>query len=405
MSYQDRLRELRITSPSGQSFTLQFDDLSRTGGKKAPVTEFPNQNQGSVQDLGNITPTFPIPCYISGADYDLEADRFYKAIHETGPCDVSHPRWGDFRALIILNTQSEAFVEGAPREVFDLTAIRVSEESFIYTSSTIDYQTSVTASTDTTASAIADSVPEEITDTRTLAGLKDSVTDTLDAITGAFDNITDLADDVRESIGQTVRDITNTIDDLVTAPADLMTSLLRLYRLPGQTLVDIQEKQNAYNLIYTTLIDGYKDQTEKYGVQFGLIAAGNIAGINAANAEASAYGDIPTRDTAGDIVENIDDLNARIKASLEELGSDDYNLSLTMGNTVTGAITGLIDQSLNLPAERIEILDREVTPIQFVYEKYGDLEQLDLFISYNALQGCEILLLPRGKSVRWYNVS
>lgn len=410
MSYQDRLRELKYTSPSGQTFTLQFDGLSRTGGKKAPVTEFPNQNQGSVQDLGNITPTFPITAYISGADYDLEADRFYDAVHETGPGNLSHPRWGDLKVLMILNSQTEGFVEGARRAVFELTAIRVTEESFNYPTSSIDYQTSVSANTDTTATAITDSVPEEITDTRTLAGLKDSVLTTLDAITTGFDNIAGLADDVRQSIEQEIRDITNAIDTLVTAPADLMTAMLRLYRLPGQEIINIQEKLNAYETIYTNLVDGFVDATLKYGVQFGLVSVGNIAAMNAANAEASTYGDIPTRDNAGEIVSSVDSLDGNIKASIEEMEAAgsfavDYNLSLTMGITVTNAVTGLIDQSLNLPAERIEILDRETTPIQFVYEKYGDLEQLETFIEFNSIQGDAILIMPRGMAIRWYNVS
>jgi len=410
MSYQDRLRELRYTSPSGQSFTLQFDGLSRTGGKKAPVTEFPNQNQGSVQDLGNVTPTFPITGYFSGADYDLEADRFYDAVHETGPGNLSHPRWGDLKVLMILNSQTEGFVEGARRAVFELTAIRVTEESFNYPTSNIDYKTSVSANTDTTATAITQSVPEEITETRTLAGLKDSILGSLGVITTAFNNIADLADDIRQGIEQTIRDITNTIDILVTAPADLMAAMLRLYRLPGQELIDIQEKLKAYEIIYTSLITGYVDQTTKYGEQFGLISVANISGVNIANSEASTYGSIPTRDNAGQIVESVNLLNGNIKQSIEELEAAgsfavDYNLSLTMGITVTNAITGLIDQSLNLPAERVEILDRETTPIQFVYEKYGDLEQLELFIEFNNLQGDSILIIPRGKSVRWYNVS
>jgi hypothetical protein len=396
------------TAPSGQSFTLNFSGLSRTGGKKAPVTEFPGQNQGSVQDLGNTTPTFPASCWISGADYDIEADRFYKACHETGPGDLSHPRWGDLKVLPILNSQTEEFVEGARRAVFDLTFIKVDEQSFDYPSSAIDYQTSVTASTENTAIAIGESVPEEITDTRTLAGLKESVTETLDSIVGAFDNITDLSDDIRTDIDQTVRDITNNIDTLVTAPADLMTALLKLYRLPGDEIVDVQEKLDAYETIYTNLIDGFIEQTQQYGLQFGFVSVANIAAMNAANAEASTYGFTGTRDAAGRNVSSVFSFNGNILKSIEDLEtagsfSSDYNLQLTMGIGVTEAIAGLIDQSLNLPAERTETLDREVTPIQFVYEKYGDLEQLDFFIEYNALQGCEILLLPRGKTVRWFN--
>lgn len=410
MSYQARLREMIYTAPSGQSFTLQFSDLSRTGGKKAPVTEFPGQNQGSVQDLGNVTPTFPVSCWISGADYDLDADRFYDAIHETGPGDLSHPRWGDLKVLPILESQTEAFVEGARRATFQMTFIRVSEQSFIYPQSAIDYQTSVTANTDLTAVAIAESVPIEVTDTRTLAGLTEGVTATLAVITNAFDNITGLTDDIRTEIDQTVRDIENNIDELVTAPADLMTAMLKLYRLPGSVIVDVQEKLDSYETIYTTLIDGYVTATLQYGAQFGIITAANISAMNATNAEASTYGDIPTRDAAGNVVSSVDSLNGNILESIEDLEAagdfaSDYNLQLQMGIGVTDAITGLIDQSLNLPAERIVILDREVTPIQLVYELYGDLEQLEFFIEYNALQGCEILLLPRGKSVRWFNVS
>lgn len=410
MSYKDRLRVMTYESPSGQSFTLDFSDLSRTGGKKAPVTEFPGQNQGSVQDLGNLTPTFPVSCWISGADYDLEADRFYNAVHETGPGNLSHPRWGDLKVLPILNSQAESFVDGARRATFDITFIRVDEKSFNYPASAIDYQSSVTANTDLTVVAIAESVPESITDTRTLAGLKESITATLSTVTTAFDNITGIADDVRTSIDQTVRDITNNIDALVTAPADLMTAMLKLYRLPGAILVDVQEKLDSYELIYNTLIDGFVSQTEQYGFQFGLVAVGNIAGLNAANAEAANYGFIATRDNAGQIVSSVYAYNGSILFSIEDLETagdfaSDYNLQLQMGIGVTDSISGLIDQSLNLPAERIEILDRELTPIQFVYEKYGDIENLELFIEYNALQGCEILLLPRGKSVRWYNVS
>ena len=410
MSYQDRLRELKYTSPSGQTFTLQFDDLSRTGGKKSPVTEFPNQNQGSVQDLGNVTPTFPISCYISGADYDLEADRFYNAVHETGPGDLSHPRWGDLKVLMILNSQSESFVNGARRAIFDLTAIRVSEESFSYPTSSLDYQSSVTANTNQTVTAITESVPTEMTETRTLAGLKDSVTTTISTVVNAFDNITGITDDVRQNIDQTVRDITNTIDSLVTAPADLMTAMLKLYRLPGSIIVDVQEKMNSYDLIYTSLVDGFVTSTFQYGSLFGLVSAANLAGLNAANAEASSYGDLATRDTAGNVIGSVDSLNGSILTSIEDLESagnfaSDYNLQLKMGIGVTGAITGLIDQSLNLPAERVEILERELTPIQFVYEKYGNLDSFDLFMAYNNLQGSEILLLPREKSVRWYNVS
>ncbi len=69
---------------------------------------------------------------------------------------------------------------------------------------------------------------------------------------------------------------------------------------------------------------------------------------------------------------------------------------------ISSALNGLIDQALNLPTERVIILDREMTPLDLVWELYGDIERLEEFIEYNNLCGDEILWLTRGREVRWY---
>ena len=92
MAYKDRIKEMIYTSSEGNQFTLKYSELSRTGGRKAPITEFPGQDQGAVQDLGATTPTFPINCFIDGENYDQTADAFWLALHESGPGVLSHPR-------------------------------------------------------------------------------------------------------------------------------------------------------------------------------------------------------------------------------------------------------------------------------------------------------------------------
>lgn len=405
--YTDRLREFKYIAPSSKTYILQFDSLSRTGGKKAPVSEFPGQNQGAVQDLGNLTPTFPVECYITGADYDTLADSFWEALHETGPGKLFHPRWGNLNVLPIPETQSEDFVDGAGRAVFTITFIRANAEQFEFPTVAVDFASKVDADVNDAASSIIDGVPEEITDVATQAGTKASMLDTLDKITDGFDTITDLTDDVRADINQAVANITNQIDELVESPADLMTAILQLYRLPATVDINIDQKVDGYEIIYTNIIDGFSDTTTKYGEDFGLIAVANINSIAIASAEAITAGDIPTRDGAGEIINALNDLYSNIKDSIQDLedaGSfqTGYEMLQATERALSTAINGLIDQALNLPAERKQTLDRSIDPISLYYELFGDLEGFDDWITFNSLADDEILLIPRGREVRWF---
>ena len=76
MPYLDRLREAGYRSPSGVEFIFQFQDLERTGSKKAPIHEFPQQDLPEVQDLGQAAVHFGIKAVFTGEDYDLTADDF-----------------------------------------------------------------------------------------------------------------------------------------------------------------------------------------------------------------------------------------------------------------------------------------------------------------------------------------
>jgi hypothetical protein len=47
-------------------------------------------------------------------------------------------------------------------------------------------------------------------------------------------------------------------------------------------------------------------------------------------------------------------------------------------------------------------LEKDTTPIEFVYSLTNDIERLDELMSYNNLQGKNILVIPKGTSVRYY---
>lgn len=408
MSYLDRLRELRYISPSGAEFTLEFDELTETGGKKAPASEFPGQNQGAVQDLGEIIGTFPITCYISGADYDIPADAFWKSLAETGPGQLIHPRWGNHYVLPTQKQRTEQFVDGTGRAVFTITFLRVNETQFTYPTAVTDFPSVVTAQVEATAEAIDAAVPEELTDLNTIAGTKTAVLSAMDTVTTAFNDLTDLSDNTRKEISQAINDIVTDIDDLVTAPADLMESVLDLFRLPASEEIDISVKLNGYVAIYTGLANEFVTTAQQYGEDFGKIGAAIMEALGISAAEATTAGKITTNTDAGNVINNLNSTLAGIKGTIEGIESAggftaDYEMQLQSDLTTSAAINGLIDEALNLPTEQTLTLDREVTAIQIVYELYGNLDNLDLFMEYNNLQGDAILIIPRGTLIRWYN--
>ena len=407
MSYQDRLQQLVYTSPSGKEFTLRFTDTERNRGKKAPVNEFPNQDQGGVQDLGQTTPRYPINCYIDGADYDLTADRFWSALNESGPGQLQHPRYGVIPVLPVTIRQVEQFIDGAGRATFEIDFVQADEISLEYPRTAALASASVSAAVDEAGASISESVENvEIEEPGRLEALKDNVLGGLDATKKAFARVTGFTDDVRQEINSTVQNVTGEVDALIQAPADLAESLLKLYRTPADVVSDIGAKIDGYSATLDTLISSAVSTTERYGELFGLIGAANVNAATAAAAQASATGTSPTRAAAIDSALKLKDIADRQATAIEALGVEDYESYRATRRALTLALDALIQTSLSLPAERVHITDGEVTPIELAYELYGvdsDVERLtDRLISYNDLIGADIILIPAGTEIRWY---
>ena len=409
MAYADRLRKLRYTSPSGQEFTLFFDDVSRSGGKKAPVSEFPGQDQGAVQDLGETTPAFNISCYIAGMDYDREADRLWDALAEDGPGILDHPRWGRVSVLPSSRDQSESFVDRAGRAVFNIEFVRAEVRSFEYPNISAAVDDQIAADVGAAVTEIEDSFAGvEITETRSITGISGKITGAITTVSNTFNQMTGVNDQIRSDLNSLTNEITNNVDTLVQAPQQLMESMLQLYRTPAAVAIDVKEKIQAYEKIFTGLADGFVEATELYGEAFGLIATANMAGIALAAAESTTGGNIPNRTQAGDIVDLLSALDAKISDTIEEIeAAGDFSAGYVIPGMVSAAVSkalgNLIDRSLALPTERKVILDGYKTPIELVWEFYGDVSNdlLDEFIEYNDLQGNDILLIPMGAEVRY----
>jgi prophage DNA circulation protein len=408
MSYLDRIRPLRFISPSGKEFELEFEEVSRVEGKKAPVTEFPGQDQGAIQDLGEVTQVFPISCFISGPDHDLEAERFIAALAETGPGLLLHPVWGDFPVLPSSRRISQGMVQGMGRTNFQIEFIRAEENAFTYPKVEAAPALEISGGVELTAADIGESLRDVTLENAAQENtLKIQVENILKAVQTSFAVVTAISDTLQEAVSQAIDDIFLNIDGLLKDPQKLMESLLRLYRLPAQEGININLKVTGYKLLWDNLSTGFVETTKQYTDVFFRINSAQASALQLAAAESTVSGGIETRAEAIRISEQLLSLDNSINEGIEQIEQISRQLSepsirLQSQQTLELAISNVIDRSLSLPLEQTYSIEYEISPLVFLFENYRDIDRLEDFISYNQLSGDEILLLPKGREVRFY---
>ena len=404
MSYLDRLRTARYTSPSGSKFTFHFNDLKRAGSKKAGVHELPQQDEADVQDLGNTAIRFAIDAYFTGADYDQTADSFWDALSERGPAKLLHPRWGDLQVLPLTFVQNEAFVDGMRRASFGIEFIRVSDIQ--YPTTIVHAEAAIADSLDTAEESTgaaygAQFDPESAADS---AAAKGSLLDSLDDFSEGISGIIAEVESVSEEINRRVRDFENAMDQLILTPMLLAQSLVQLYRTPGRAAVRITRKIDGYGTMLQNLVSYVAPETKSQAATRTLQAAAILAGM----AESTLTGDLASRSEA---VSACEALWAALAAAIELIESVEgsvpgyaapADIMAWIRDILARAAAMLLEKSFSLKAERRISLEGDRTPLDLVYELYGDIEHLDEFIDQNRLQGDEIFLIPRGREVAYY---
>ena len=84
MVYTDRLKTPIYLSPSGRSFTFDWEETEESFDHKASVFRFPKVDGAHVASLGTGESRFPLEMFIAGADYDIEADEVMDILKEQG---------------------------------------------------------------------------------------------------------------------------------------------------------------------------------------------------------------------------------------------------------------------------------------------------------------------------------
>jgi prophage DNA circulation protein len=391
MSYLDEIRQAIYTSPKGQEFSLKFSEsLSRTGGKKAPITEIPQASVPVIQDLGQLAVRYPFRCFIDGQEYTRTADALWDALNQPGESRLQHPRWGDLVVTPISISQTESFTESMGRAEFTIEFI-AGDQSQVFPTSLLSPEDSITANQVQLFEGFQSDLEDVTTPVENVAEVKQGFLANVREINRQFRDTISGIDEVSASLNSQVSAIERNIDELVQTPALLISAVVTLIDTPSRIVTRIQSKIDGYKAIYTTLANSALNAGEFYAnlLGFSLLGAVNSACL------ASSIGTIDTRNSAS--------LSIDALASLDFYGVDSSVDSLQLtADSVAQGIKGLYAQTLVLSAETVKTLPSYVSPLEFVYLEDGNIDRIEEFILYNALQGDELFLMPPGKVVRWY---
>lgn len=446
MSWEDRITEAVYTSPSGESFTGIFEDVSKKMSKKTTPFDFPDVDGTFVQDLGKKGRRYPMRWIFSGENYDKDADKFDDAIEEKGPGVLQHPLYGTFDVVPFGEiTRNDNLVSAANQAVYDITFYEtikiifpVSELAaanamgFGFTeftesaASLFDQALSVISANEITA-FIASAKAGLRKIKKTMAKIASATA----SIERTFNDLADLADE--------------TITTLVGGPLLIAFQLLALIRLPSQTISSIQAKLDAYQNLLNSMIEGPSNQFEQgldsqadnaFAIANLITSSAVLASIESTisdGAEAEAAGStisvaaIPPSEiftTRTQTIEAIESLDASLTQYIGWSDTNRERLVLTALPTRKAGTTDLIDTgeayqkllevfsisqgrltqiAFTALQERSVILDRDRTFIDFAAEFYGQLdEQYDFIIRSNNLTGSEIIELKKGRGMVYY---
>jgi len=399
MSHFDRLSELLYTSPSGKEFRPLWDDLERSGGKKAAVHELVGLNVASVQDLGNSAKKYPLSLYFTGENYDLTADGFFKALEEKGRSVLSHPRWGKLDVLPLTWSQSEDLVSGVGAAKFTVEFIAAPDLSL---SAVTDTAAAMQSAADTAAESIP--APENYTNAADKARGKSSALKGVKKITTGIKALTSAADTARQDMENAARAITNGIDDLMESPVALVQAMTSLARTPARIQQNIKAKITGYAGL---MKDGVNDLLNTpadlvtASLQICFLIAYAISGVDATTA-----GTLTSRSEAMSARDALDYAIAEVLGAIDSMQAQGYapdpQILAYLADLRARASAYLLNESYGLPSELSVVLDAATLPCELAYRLTGDADKSGEIAELNGWGGDKLLVIPAGTEVRYY---
>ncbi|MFW6031045.1 MAG: DNA circularization N-terminal domain-containing protein [Myxococcota bacterium] len=427
MSWEDRIQEAAYTSPSGTRIRFAYESVARETAKRTTGFEFPGVDGAYVQDSGFGARRYPLRCFFSGEDHDLEATAFEAALLERGTGRLEHPLYGTFDVVPFGDIKRRDDLKRAANQ----TVVEVtwwSTVGAIYPSLRADPRSEVVAALDgfdvAASQQFADSV--DLSTVAARANVQTRWEGFLAEVSGALGELSEGTLRINREFRDVQRAINRGLDVLVGQPLELARQTVNLVTLPSRTAAGIRSRLEGYAdlaerirdsaasapweaLVGGVVIPGRRRQVANDFHSSLLFVTSSVAGSTRSTVEATFRSRPHAIDAAETVLSQLEDAVSWADQGFEALSAVDLSQVDTgagyqaLQKAAALAAGFLVEISFSLVPERRIVLDRDRTIIDLAAELYGQVDgRLDFLIETNDLSGSEILELPRGKTILYY---
>jgi prophage DNA circulation protein len=413
MAWDDRLQELAYTSPKGRRFTPKYENLENSFDKKTEAVQFATVDRTLIRDYGNTAQTFPLILYFSGPDCDRQAADFKTALRERGFGRLEHPLEGQFYVVPAGKiTRRDDLATAANVVALELEFL----ESNDLAAAQAKAKAAPAANLPTVIASAQVKLAEElekaaeggsVTAAANLAA--DTQKTILDTVNELKSAIAGQVSAVRNEISGRLSDLENNIQTLATTPAALAASVI----LTTETILTAPERVRA------RLVGAYRALSGLAGGLFTIATAGPDAAVIFAGRKVQAAALVlgAAEATAAEPWERRADAVAAAReiqaaAALYLAWTETQSAAINVDNATGSdadileaaalAAGAVIERSFDLTQEYQITTDRRRALVDLVAELYQDLTRIDDFILDNNLSGSEILEIPQGRRIVYY---
>ena len=410
MSWIEDLREAAYTAPDGTRLTFFYEDVSKEIDKKTSQFLFPYKDGAKIQDLGVGSRRYPLRIIFWGDDYNTEANDFEDALEQKGVGILEHPLYGVKKVVPFGTISRRDDLKSANNQaIFDI-AFYETIEDIVFPVSIVNIEQDILNDID----AFLDIQSQEFLNKTSIITAFEDVSIQADLNAGVLDlnkflsDIAKVQSAINAEFQSITSAITSAITDVINKAQIIASQAIILAKTPARVAVSISKRIEGYSNIIasltTKIFDPSTDSSSVNSYQT------NNTFVNASltgAVEASIFTEFTTKSGALEIADDLLLLYENVQtwqdANIQNLDIVDIGNSYAIvKEIITKAVSRLVKLSFTLQQERSLILDRNRTPIDLVGELYGDLNQLDFFITSNKLNGDKILEVKKGEKVLYY---
>lgn len=421
MSFLDRVDPyIRLFSPQKDQFDALWAGDDRSFEKKHGVFSPPGTDGSTIQDLGSNSSVYPLTIYFTGADHDLEAERFFQACRQRGQWTIFHPVKGSL--LLNLSSVSEMIdpVQSANVTSFRTQWIEQIDTFLIRTPPALQAAV-IAAVKDVAASPVPAGVKQDTFSK--ISAIKDAANKAIAAVREKLAPLYKIASDIKgtvQDITSTAQsiyaDVQNVVSQATIEVQSLTGQISALINLPSQIATDLKVRVKAFQGALVGVLDllpgvSHGDDESRNRL---IIYEHSLHSVNASICQSVVTGDLQSRPQAVEMMKAVTDSFSSLTDALDDAQSL-FDGAYVEGQYVAGSelhqrslhltaltLEYLLRASFDLLIERRVILRTDRAPIEIVLSEYGDPEKFDFFIESNELSGDDILILPAGREIKLY---